>query len=71
MRVHVETNDPFFTFFLMNIDPAHHIHNIQLTENVIQWNLFISKFSRVAPDAAWGYKYILMMHVHVHTWIGN
>jgi hypothetical protein len=31
MRVHVETNDPFFTFFLMNIDPAHHIYNLGCT----------------------------------------
>jgi hypothetical protein len=24
----------FFTFFLMTIDPAHHIYNIQLNENL-------------------------------------
>ncbi len=39
----------FVTFFLMTIDPAHHVYNIQLTENVFQWNLFISKFSSAAP----------------------
>ncbi len=33
----------------MTLDPAHHIYNIQFTENVFQWNLFISKFSSVAP----------------------
>ncbi len=39
----------FFTFFLFTIDPAHHIYNIHLTENVFEWNLFISKFSSAAP----------------------
>ncbi len=34
----------------MTIDPAHHIYNIQLTENVFEWNLFISKFSSAAPN---------------------
>ncbi len=34
----------------MSIDPVHHIYNIQLTENVIQWNLFISIFSSVAHN---------------------
>ncbi len=39
----------FFTFFLMNFDPAHHTYNIQLTENIFEWHLFISKFSSAAP----------------------
>ena len=39
----------FFTFFLMTINPTHHIYNIQLIENVFRWNLFISKFSIAAP----------------------
>ena len=38
----------FFTFFLMTIDPAHLIYNIQLTENVFYGNSFISKFSIAA-----------------------
>ncbi len=41
-----------FYCFLMTIDPTHHIYNIQLTENVFQWNLFISKFSSAAPISA-------------------
>ncbi len=40
------------TFFLMIIDPAHHIYNIQLAENVFQGNLFLSKFSSAAPILA-------------------
>ncbi len=39
----------FFTFFLMTIYPAHHIYNIQLTENVFQSNLLVLQFSIAAP----------------------
>ncbi len=39
----------FFTFFVMTIDPAHHIYSIKIIENLFQWNLFISKFSSAAP----------------------
>jgi hypothetical protein len=38
----------FFALF-MTIDQAHHIYNIQLTENVFQYNLFLSTFSTAAP----------------------
>ncbi len=34
----------------MNIDKGHLIYNIQITENVFQWNLFFSKFSNAAPN---------------------
>ncbi len=51
----------FLTFFLMTIDPAHHIYNIQLTENVFEWNLFISKFSSADPSQSLDY----MIHVKV------
>ncbi len=33
----------------MTIYPEHHTYNIQLTENVFQSNLLISKFSIAAP----------------------
>jgi hypothetical protein len=42
----------FFTFFLMTIDPAHHIYNIQLTKKLFSWNLLISKFSSAAPTTS-------------------
>ncbi len=35
----------------MTIYPAHHTYNIQLSENVFQSNLFISKFSIAAPTS--------------------
>ncbi len=37
----------------MTIDPAHHIYSIQLTENVFQWNLFISNISGAGMVQAW------------------
>ncbi len=57
----------FFTFFLITIDPAHHIYNIQLAENAFQWNLFISKFSSAAPSITDEFIERVCFPVYVHS----